>query len=598
MAAKRRSAARERQLRAIVPLLVVALVVGAFGVRLFDLQVLSASAINLEADGRRGVVAPLWSSRGPIVDRDGTVLASAVDRFDITVAPVNIDSFDRIDPETDRRVTISVDDAFRAIGEIVGRNPVELRAEIEAILADDPESNFAYVARMVTLEQYERIRELRIPWVYPQPHPMRSYPGGAVAGSIIGFTGGDGVPLAGLELQYDSCLAGENGEEMYERSADGVAIPGSVVTVREPKEGATLRTTIDADLQWRMQQIAAEQSTAMGAQFTMITVVEVKTGNVLAAAEYPTVDPNTPGQAEVDDRGSRTFTAPFEPGSIMKPLTAAALYDAGVVDPAETILVPDSWDRDGAVFSDAVSHDPVEMNMNGVLAESSNVGIAMLGERLDAERRHDYLIDFGFSEPTAVGFIGEEHGIVRPAAEWDSQTNYATMFGQGLTATAAQMASAYQAIGNGGVHLPLRLVTGCEYADGDVTDAPEGSPQRIVSERAADLALEGLEATALEGWTADQIAVPGYRVGMKTGTAQVVNPETGLYEAGSYYTTMAGIAPIDDPQYVVLVTMANPVTITGSGSTATAWQQAMSFVLAANQVAPSPQPWPEITVQH
>ncbi|NLT27397.1 MAG: penicillin-binding protein 2 [Microbacteriaceae bacterium] len=597
MAAERR-ARRERQLRTVAPLVVVALVAGLFGVRLFDLQVVSAAAINREADGRRGVVASLWSSRGPILDREGTVLASSVDRFDITIAPVNIADFTVPDPDGEGSITVTVDDAFRSIADIVGLSHIQMRAEIDAVLEADPESNFAYLARLVTFEQYERIRALRIPWVYPQPHPMRSYPGGSVAGSIIGFTGADGVPLAGLELQYDECLAGVNGEEMYERSADGVAIPGSVVVVREPKEGAAVRTTIDSDLQWRMQQIAAEQNEAMGARFTMITVVEVRTGHILAAAEYPTVDPNTPARADEADRGNRTFASPFEPGSTMKPITAAALYDAGVVDPAETIVVPDSWDRDGAVFSDAVPHDDVEMNMNGVLAESSNVGLALFGERLGAEQRHDYFIDFGFSERTAVGFVGEEPGIVRPAADWDAQTNYATMFGQGLTVTAAQLAGAYQALGNGGVRLPLTLVTGCEYDDGTVTHAPAGEGERVVSERAAELAVEGLEATALEGWTADQVAVPGYRVGMKTGTAQVVNPETGLYEAGSYYTTMAGVAPIDDPQYVVLVTMANPVTITGSGSTATAWQQAMSFVLASNQVAPSPQPWPEITVEH
>lgn len=599
MAAKaRRRGRNERQLRALAPLLVLTLVLGVFGVRLLDLQLVSAAAINTEAEGRRGVVSPLWTTRGPIVDRHGTVLAASVDRFDITIAPVNIAAFERIDPKTNRTETVSIDDSFRAIAQIVGRSSVELRAEINAILADDPEANFAYVARMVTLEQYERIDALGIPWLYAQRHPMRSYPGGSVGGNLIGFTGSDGVPLAGLELDYDECLAGENGEKIYERSRDHVVIPGSVVTVRNPREGGELRTTIDADIQWRMQQIAAEQNQAMGARFTLITVVEVDTGQVVAAAEYPTVDPNSPAGVAAEDRGSRTFTAPFEPGSIMKPLTAAALYDAGVVDPGETIRVQDHWNRDGADFRDDESHDPIDMNMNGVLADSSNVGIATFGERLSAQSRYDYFMRFGFDERTAVDFIGEEPGVVWPADDWDSQTNYATMFGQGLTTTAAQMAGAYQAVGNGGVRLPLQLVSGCVDEDGSMTHRPGGEAQRVISERAAELTLEGLEATAREGWLANRVAVPGYRVGMKTGTAQVVNPETGRYESGSYYTTMAGIAPIDDPKYVVLVTMANPVTMTSSGSTATAWQQAMSFVLAANQVPPSPQPWPEITVQH
>ncbi|RRJ86268.1 penicillin-binding protein 2 [Gulosibacter macacae] len=595
MARTRRS---DRQLRATVPIIIVTLIMVVFGVRLFDLQVVSASAINTEADGRRGVTASIWASRGPIVDAHGATLANSVDRFDITMAPVNMSNYRYLDPDTNKYVEVTVDEAIAKLATITNQDAGALRAAINEVLAADPESNFAYIARMVTLEQYQQIRAMRIPWVYPQPHPMRTYPGGSVGGNLIGFTGSDGVPLAGLELKYDSCLAGVTGEEMYERSADGVPIPGSVVTVTEPKEGATLRLTIDADTQWRTQQIIAEQVIAMGARYGTITVVEAKTGNIVAAAEYPTVDPNSPASVDAGDRGARTFTAPFEPGSILKPITAASLYDAGAVSPTETILVPDHWQNDDATFGDDTPHEPLTMNMNGVLTESSNVGIAMFGERMSAEQRREYLLKFGLAEPTAVEFVGEEPGIVRPADEWDSQTNYTTMFGQGLTTTAAQMVGAFQAVANDGSRLPLRLVTGCENQDGTVVEAPGGAPVQAVSATAADLTLEGMEATAREGWLANEVAVAGYRVGIKTGTAEIVNPDTGLYEKGSYYTSLVGVAPIDDPQYVVLATMANPVTITGSGSTAAAWQQAMAYVLTANQVAPSPQPWPELTVLH
>ena len=594
MAAKRVSS---RTLRAFAPLVVVALVVSVFAFRLLDLQVVSAAAINADADGRRGVTQTLWSTRGTIVDANGAVLASSVDRFDITIAPVNMKDFRRLNPETDKYDDITVDQALGQIASITGQDATQMRADIDAILAKDPQANFAYLAQLVPLEQYQAIRDLRIPWVYPQPHPKRTYPAGSVGGNVVGFTGADGTALAGLELKYDECLAGHDGEEMYERSADGVAIPGSVVTVTKPTQGGTLHLTLDGDIQYRMQQIIAEQTLAMQAKYGTITVLEVKTGNILAAAEFPTVDPNAPEKSDAADRGSRIFTWPFEPGSTIKPLTAASLYDQGVVSPDDEILVKDHWTDNGADFGDDSPHDPVVMNMNGVLTESSNVGIALFGQRLSSEVRREYLLKFGFSEKTAVDFPGEEPGIVYPADQWDPQTVYASMFGHGFTTTAIQVASAYQTLANGGVRLPLRLTSGCEHDDGSWTDRPGGDPVTVVSPEAASLAVQGMEAMAREGWLAARTAIPGYRLATKTGTAQIVDSNTGRYEINSYYVSLGGIAPVDDPQYVVLVTMANPVKITGSGATADAWQQAMSFVLASKQVAPSPQPWPDITVK-
>ncbi|MGO1544184.1 MAG: peptidoglycan D,D-transpeptidase FtsI family protein [Gulosibacter sp.] len=588
---------RKFDARAGLPIIALGLVVLVFSLRLVNLQVVEAAEINSEADGRRGVVETLWGTRGSIVDTNGEPFATSVDRFDITFAPVNMSDFPVIDQETDEEITVTVEESLQQIAEITGQDPAELRTSVDAIIAADPEANFGYLAKMVTLEEYQKVRELRIPWVYFERHPERVYPNGTVGGSVTGFLGSDGTPLAGLELQYDQCLAGTDGEETYIRSRDGVAIPGSIVTLTEPTDGGSLQTTLELDTDWRMRQILAETVEEMDAKYGTLTVVEIDTGEIVSAAEYPSVDPNDPSAVDPEFRGSMTFTAPYEPGSTMKPITAAMLYDTGVVDPNETINVPDSWQGPEANFGDSVPHPDQDMNMNGVITDSSNVGIALYGQRLDAATRYQYMQDFGFGQTTDVGFIGEETGLLHNPADTDSHTNLSVMFGQGVSTTVAQMASAFQTIGNGGVKESLQLVKGCLQEDGELTDAPETNSTQVVSEEAAALTLESLEATALNSSVADRVAVPGYRVGIKTGTAQVVNPETGLYEEDSYITSMAGVAPIDDPQYVVLVTLANPVKITGSGSTATAWQQAMSYVLAANDVAPSPQPWPDITVK-
>lgn len=581
-----------------MPLALIITMVVIFSGRLFDLQVLSAAAINEEADGRRGVVNSLWTTRGSIVDAEGRPLATSVDRFDITIAPVNMVDFNRSNPKTGETEVVTVDESLQNIAKITGQDAKTLRTEIDAILAEDPDANFAYLARMVPLEQYQEIRKLRIPWVYPQPHPKRSYPAGAVAGNIVGFSDAAGEPLAGLELQYDKCLAGANGKEMYERSADGVAIPGTVVTLEKPRPGGTLELTIDSDVQYRVQQILAEQVTYQEAEYGTITVVNVKTGEIVAAAEYPTVDPNVPTDANSEDRGNRTFGAALEPGSIMKPLTAAMLYDQGKVDPHETITVPDQWPHDDASFGDHDAHEPIEMNLNGVIAVSSNVGTAEFGSRLSREVRYDYMRKFGLGEPTAVGFSGEAAGTVHAPEDWDSQTNYTVMFGQGLTATSAQMVSSYQAIGNGGKRLPLKLVRGCRQEDGTLTQVPGGDSVQVVSPKAARQAIDGMEAMA-QAPGHDDLAVPGYRVATKSGTAQTVDPETGTYYQGTYYTTMAGLAPADDPQFAVLVGMYRPTRmVTGSGSTPVAWQQTMSYVLAKYQVPPSPEPYPEIDARY
>ncbi|KAB1643977.1 peptidoglycan D,D-transpeptidase FtsI family protein [Gulosibacter chungangensis] len=588
---------RKANVRAILPMFAVAIVVVVFIGRLVSLQVLDAAAINSEADGRRGVVQTLWGTRGSIVDTNGAVLASSVDRFDITFAPVNMSDYPVIDPETDQEVTVTVEESLQKIAEITDQDPAELQTSVDAIIAGDPESQFGYLARMVTLEEFQQVRELRIPWVYDERHPERVYPNGAVGGSITGFLGSDGTPLAGLELQYDQCLAGANGQETYIRSRDNVAIPGSIVTLTEPTNGGTLQTTLDLDTDYMMRQILAENVEAMEAKYGTITVVEVETGEILSAAEYPAVDPNDPSSVDAEYRGSLTFTAPYEPGSIMKPITAAYTYDKGAIDPFETITVPDTWPGSEANFSDDSPHDPEEMNLNGVMAQSSNVGIVLYGQRVDAASRYQYLLDFGFANQTDVGFIGEESGILYEPEQWDSHTALSIMFGQGISVTAAQMASAYQTIANGGTSESLKLVKGCLQEDGELTDVPESSSNQVISADAAALTLQALEATAQDSWLADEVAIPGYRVGMKTGTAQVVNPETGLYEENSYITSMAGVAPIDDPKYVVIVTLANPVKITTSAATASAWQQAMSYMLTSNDIAPSPTPWPQITIE-
>jgi cell division protein FtsI (penicillin-binding protein 3) len=227
-----------------------------------------------------------------------------------------------------------------------------------------------------------------------------------------------------------------------------------------------------------------------------------------------------------------------------------------------------------------------------VLIESSNTGMSQFGERLSDQERYDRMLAFGLGQRTEVGFPGEEPGDLHGGPEaWDNQTKYATMFGQGLTTTAVQIASAYQTIANGGVRMPVRLVDGCRRRRRRHrcrSPTARASSRRLAPPQTSQM----LERVYLEGWLADKWEIPGYRVAAKTGTAQVPDGNGG-YLSG-YLVSVSGFAPADDPQFVVSVSIMNPVKMNSSAASAPVFQQVMSQVLKKYRTVPSGAPAPEL----
>ncbi|WP_448809821.1 peptidoglycan D,D-transpeptidase FtsI family protein [Agromyces bauzanensis] len=586
--------------RVLLAAAVLVVFVGVFVVRLVDIQVVRAAELSAEAEGRRSTTVTEYGARGDIVDAAGIVLADSVMRYDIALSPKNAGPVDRDEPDpADPSKTTSVEvplaQLTAELGAVLGLTGDQVQGIIDAALAENPDSDFAYVAKLVDTATYEQVKALRIPWVVPWEHPSRTYPNGAVAGNLIGFVqADDGDPLAGVEYSEDACLAGQDGEYSYQHSLeDWVEIPGTKIVHSQPHDGGTLQLTIDSDLQWMVQRIAEAQVQAVGADWATVTVMEAKTGRLLAVADVPTVDPNDPAATADGDRGSRAFTAPFEPGSTFKALTAASVIDAGKADPLSQIVAPYRYlPPNGADVNDSFSHEDTPYTLTGVLIDSSNTGMSMFGERLTDEERYQYMLDFGLGHESEVGFPGEEPGDLHGGPdEWDNQTEYATMFGQGLTTTAVQIASVYQTIANGGVRMPVRLVDGCLGADG-VLDASEVTGTRVISETAADQTSQMLERVYLDGWLADEWNIPGYRVAAKTGTAQVPDGNGGYLHG--YLVSVSGFAPADDPQFVVSVSIMNPVKMNSSAASAPVFQQVMSQVLKRYRTVPSGAAAPEL----
>jgi cell division protein FtsI (penicillin-binding protein 3) len=245
------------------------------------------------------------------------------------------------------------------------------------------------------------------------------------------------------------------------------------------------------------------------------------------------------------------------------------------------------------VISDSFYHPDQRLTLAGALVESSNTAIAQYTDLLKASARHDYLQAFGLGEKTGIGFNGESSGTLHDASKWDARTNYAVQFGQGLSATSIQMASAYQALGNDGVRLPPTLVEGCYWPDGSVTDTPQTEGTRVISQEASEQTLQMMEMVYSSSGSAPNLQIPGYRVSVKSGTAQVA--ENGGY-GDKVVISYAGIAPADDPEYVVIATAGIPDTIY-SGVIASTFRDIMAQTLTTYRVAPSGSSGPDLPLR-
>lgn len=578
---------RSPRRRTVVALAVVLAVLAGFIVRLVDIQVVNADehiedSLNTAFAGSQ----TLYGTRGAIVDETGQTLAGSILQYDCQLSPLLITQIDAavLEGASTARLWADVSDD---VAEITGQTPEEVRDIVATALADDPDSEYAQLKKGVSTEQFRELADLKAPYITCMSHPARAYPDGAVAGNLVGFVGSDGQPQESLEKSQNDCLAATNGLRTYERGKDGVVIPGTEV-VKPASDGGTLTLTIDRDLQWYLQQLIAEQTQNMAAQHGAVLVYEVKTGKVRAAAEYPTVDPNNVDATEVKDRTSQIFLGTFEPGSTFKGLTAATVIDAGGQTPDSTVVASsEEHFADGARVRDAFKHPAYTYTLTGVLIDSSNAGISKFSEKVDKQTRYDYFQRFGIGQSTFSGYPGEERGVVHPADQWGTQTTYNTSFGQGVVTTMPELARAYGAIVNGGTKMPLRIIESCTKPDGTVVVPEIGEPERVISESTSAQMRTMLENVFLQAPYAKTVAIPGYRIGGKTGTGEKPDLVNGGYKAGVYYTTMVGFAPAEDPEYVVVVTLDEPTKVTSSAANATAFQKAMTQVLKTYRVMPS-----------
>jgi len=537
--------------------------------RLVMYQVVDADSINKISYNKRAITVPIHAIRGDIIDANGVVLATTVLRYDVNAAPDIVTPITRV--VNGQTITLTPADVANELAPLLKMKPSDILTKIAGT------SKYANIKKKVAATIYRKIKALNIPWLFYDQVQVRVYPNGAVAGNLLGFLGTDGTPLAGLERTMNECLAGVDGSETFERGVDGIKIPESTVTTQAAKNGSTVVLTIHSDLQYSAQQIITNYVKDERADWGSAVIVEAKTGKIITAAEYPSVDPNVFFKSKAADRGSRIFQATFEPGSTMKTVAAATAVDVGKATPATKVYAPQTlhlpW---GGSISDSHAHPTQKLTLTGVLRDSSNTGIVQIAGKVPAKTRYDYLKAFGIGSQTAVHFEGESGGIMSPSSSWDKLTNLTTMFGQGLAVTPIQTAYFYQTIANNGTRLPAQLVAGCQ-ADGGKLVAPAlPAPVSVISPATARTTIDMLEKVVEQGGIGRTAAIPGWRIGGKSGTAQ-------LREGNSYGSLHAisfiGMAPAEDPQYVLAVTIYKPRTVSTSIGATPAFKAIMNQIL-------------------
>ena len=560
--------------------LALALVFGVFAVRLVQLQGLDSSRYATMAASERLREISLPSVRGPILDTNGVPLATTVDAVDVIVDQGQLGN--------------PAAAALQLAGPLE-RDPAELQA---AMTGDDP---YVPLQRTVDGPVWTQIRDMDIEGIYSEPSADRAYPAGTVAGSILGFTGSNGeqggddrtVGLSGLEASYEELLAGTAGSLSYERDSAGRAIPLAAQSRVDPEPGRGLRLSIDRDIQWYTEQALAAKVAEAEAESGTAIVLDPTTGAILALADVPVVDPGDPEASPEEDRGSRAITDPYEPGSVQKALTLAALVDAGVASPGDVFTVPDSIQRADRVIGDHTGHEDWQITLSGILAKSSNVGTLLAAERLDKQTLRDYLVKFGYDQAPGLGLPGEIPGIL--PEDWSDLQRDTISFGQGVATTVVHLASAYGAIANGGTRMPPYLVESVVDADGTERPVPADEPVQVISPEAASAVTTMMEGVVAPGGTASNVVVDGYRLAGKTGTAERVDPECGCYRG--YTATFAGFAPADDPRLVVVVSIQDPQKGRYGGQLGgPVFADVMKFALPRLGVAPSGTAAPQVQV--
>lgn len=542
------------------------------GLRLAWIQVFNRREF-VEIAERRVRTIPIPAQRGVIKDRRGELLAINADAGSVSIDP----SFywdpakwpiSTTSSKKDERVPPDKDAVAKTIADALTMDVQAVRLKL------DKKGKFAPLKRHVPLESVRRVESADIPGLMIAYEPRRVYPMGSLAAHILGFTNSEGLGQYGMELACNKYLLRKDGSQVQEVDRKGRIIPGTLRSEREPEDGASVTLTIDSRIQQVAERELGNACTKYKAAGGTCIVLDPNTGDILAMANYPRFDPNKPKPASLKDSSkamrdrldylwkAHAATDLYESGSTMKGVTAAAAMDAGAVSLTDRFNCPETL-RIGAHTVHDITHGKGSfgvLNLGGILANSSNVGMSQVGLRLGAQKLNDYVRAFGLLDKSGIEIPGEGRSWMPPLKQWDRHFTATVAFGQSISFTPLRLALAYGAIANGGNLMKPRIVKSVDWPESATSPArrEEFQPatvRRVITRSTARSITELLGGVVTAG-TGKPGKIRGYTLVGKTGSAQkVVN---GRYESGKFIASFIGFLPQNKPRAVILVTVDEP----------------------------------------
>ncbi len=521
-----------------------------------NLQTAEAERLETWGEAKRNRSRALPGYRGRVTDRDGFVLAASTPTLQLIADPANV---------KDPAATADL------LAGPLGADRDEL---IAAMTPSSPDDRYGLLAAEVDDQIVPIVADLldsedhqeRLAGITLRPTEDRVYPAGELARSVVGRVDPDEQGIYGIEWQLDEYLAGHAGVERYENGIFG-RITGGEWNIEAAEQGADVALTIDHRIQYVVEDALARHCTEMGARSANAVVSDPRTGEVLAMA---TVRRQDSGQCEV-----AIYNAPmvdtFEPGSVLKAVTAAAAINELGYTSETAIPVPPDLEVGDKVFSDHPRHPAADFSIDQILRDSMNVGAIRLAQNVGSERLYAYLRHFGFGSESGIGFKDEATGWVPDV--WHGSEHGSIPIGQGITVNSLQLANAYNAIANDGVLVSPRLIRSITAEDGSQYEMPAQESRAVVSPATAREMVKMLTNVVSSG-TGSAAAISDYAVAGKTGTAWKVfadGPYKGTYGddgARNYVVTFAGFLPAENPQLSIVVVVDEPTVETTAAKVA------------------------------
>jgi cell division protein FtsI (penicillin-binding protein 3) len=505
---------------------VLVVLLGAFATligRSLYLQAFNNEFLGDKGRARFERVIDISATRGRITDRHGDVLAVSTPVRSIWAIPEDVE----LTPAQARDLAALLE--------------IDVR-EINRKLAT--ERDFVYVKRQLPPDLADRITALKLPGIHQKNEYRRYYPSGEVMAHMVGFTGVEDTGQEGIELAFNSQLSGKPGSRRVIKDRRGNVVE-DVESINPPLEGKDIVLALDSKVQYlaysHLKQALEENRAKAGG----VVVLDARSGEILALANLPTYNPNNRVKLAGAQLRNRALTDSFEPGSTMKPFTAALALETGKVRSDTQIqTAPGKMTIGSATISDAHVHGVLTVAQ--VIQKSSNIGAAKLALSMKPEEMWAMFDSLGFGTPLKLGFPGEVGGRLRPAKTWKPIEQATMAYGHGISVTLIQLAHAYQAFARDGDLVPISLAR---------LSAPPLTGKRVFSAQTAREVRTMLEMAVQPGGTAPKAHIPGYRVAGKTGTAHKI--EGGAY-ANKYVASFVGFAPASEPRLIVAVMIDEP----------------------------------------